>query len=208
MLLTVVTIVVAAFAVNLFTGCKQTPSGNKIELPGIEFYATGTRGFGNKAKALESAREIRSRGGAGFVDHDGEWFVIDEIGEGELKFSAEGIAINLADVGDKEAIGALIKSFAENVATLELLADKPAREVAAEALRLYNELKDVVAGLDAVQIQNVACSEVLVAANKQLLALFLLSTETKEDTGPSSLKHCICSIKFAYIELLTSLRSL
>jgi len=197
-------LVILLSVVVVFSGCTEERN-EKIELSGIEFYATGTRGFSNKAKALEAAREIRNRGGAGFVDFDGEWFVIEKIGEGDLRFSAESVEVSLARAEDKELVDALVKSFAENVATLQSLSGKSAREVAAEALRLYNEFRVVVSNFGT--IHNIVYSEIQVAANKQLLALFLLSTEKSGSSISSALEHCICSIKFAYMQLLTSLRS-
>jgi len=204
----VVTVTVTAFVINMvFDGHKQVRI--RTELPGIEFSATGVRGFSNKMKALESARTIRSNGGAGFVDFDGEWFVIEVIGEGDMRFSAEPIEVSLASTEHKELFDALIQSFAENITVLQSLSEKSAREVSVESLRLYNELYLVVHEFDALEGTNTALySCVTVAVNKQLLALFLLSTEKNGGNATSALEYCICAISFAYIELLTSLRSL
>jgi len=205
----VVCVVVTAFVMNMvFSGNKETKI--KAELPGIEFSATGARGFTSKAKALEYAREIRNSGGAGFVDFEGEWFVIKVIGEGNLEFSAEAVEVSLVNAEHKELFDTLVLSFAENTATLRTLSEKSAREVSVEALRLYNELCEVLYNFDkALDITSSAVySEILVAVNKQLLALFLLSVEKNGGNVSSALNYCVCVISFAYIELLTSLRSL
>ena len=191
----------------VWSGKKQADA--KTELPAIEFRATGARGFTNKTKALENAREIRINGGAGYVDYDDEWFVIEKLGEGDMHFSAESIEINLTSTEHKESFDALIASFAENVSTLQSLREKPANNAPAEALRLYNELGKTVSVFDRTQqaASSLVYSKVLVAANKQLLALFLLSTKKSGDNIVSAIEYCICSIKFTYIELVTTLRS-
>lgn len=186
---------------------EKAPSA-KVELPALEFQALGTRGLSNKSKALELAHEIRDKGGAGFVDYDGEWFVLQEIVPGgNLTFSVESVEVTLVKREHREAFSAIIQSFEKNVMVLQGIYAKPAREVGAEALRLYNELADAITIFDRIQgaTNSQTYSEVLVAANKQLLALYMLSIQKDTEDISSVLKHCMCSIYFARFELLTSL---
>lgn len=201
-----VCLTVIIFSISRFLRDERQAS-LKVELPGLEFHAVGTRGFNNKAKAMELAYEMRGTGGAGFVSFDGEWFVVQEIGVGNLEFSVDSVHVNLAELEHKEVFNKIMQSFERNKITLSGLLSKPAREVAAEALQLYNELSVVIDDFDKIQgnTNSAMYSEALFAANKHLLVLFLLSTEKDAGDIGSALKHCICSINFAYLELLTSL---
>lgn len=200
---------ISIFAVSLtaFLGGKK-PVTVKTELPGIEFQAIGARGFSTKAKALEQARDIREKGGAGYVDIDSEWFVLEEIGGGELSFSAKSIEVNLVSLEHKDVFNSIIISFTENTNELKRLLARPAKEVSALALEMYNELATKVLQFDEFQVNATSAMyrEVLVASHKQLLALFMLSAEKNADNISSATKYCICAISFAYIELLTSLQ--
>jgi hypothetical protein len=190
-------------AVNTAVG-KPRAAEVKTELPALGFSAVGKRGFPSKSKALEQAREIRERGGAGYVDFDGEWFVIEEIGVGDMEFCADGVEVKLVDDSHKAAFEAVVKSFEANCLALNALVLKPARDAAAETLNLYNELLAQIAEFDKLQTTppNEMYSKISIAANKQLLALFMV----KENENISSvIKHSICSVNFAYLELLKSL---
>ena len=202
-LVIIIGIAITTVICSIFFGVKKNVN-TQIELPALEFNAVGVRGLGTKSKALELAREIREQGGAGFVDFDEEWFVLEEIGRGDLRFSAEAITVNLAKKEHKKTLEIMIESYAKNTEILQSLLGKPPIEAAAEALNLYNDLKALVSELETTN--SVAYSEISVAVNKHLLALFLLSTEKNPSTN-SAIKHCICWINFAYIELLTSLHS-
>lgn len=195
--------------INFNFGKKNSVS-TKAELPALEFHAVGTRGLSNKSKAMELAHEIRINGGAGFVDFDGEWFVIEKIGtDGDLVFSAESIEVTLSKIEHKELFNVLVQSFNKNTKTLQEVSQKSSREITVDALRLYNELADDITTFDKIQgtAKSIMYAEVLVAANKHLLALFMLSAEKDSENISSALQHCICSINFAYLELLTSLRA-
>ena len=204
-----VVILGAAFAVvlvNIAVGKPRTAEV-KIELPGLEFSVLGTRGIPSKSKALELAREIRARGGAGFVDFaDGEWFVIEEIGVGELKFSAEAAQVNLVHEAHRQAFESVVKSFATNCLALNALLLKNPREAAAQALEMYNELLAQIIAFDKLQGSppHEMYSKVSLAANKQLLALFIVRGS---ENMTSAIKHSICAVNFAYLELLNSLRA-
>ena len=204
--------VIAVFAVGLALG-KQAPrsASVKIEIPALEFSAVGTRGLATKSKALELARGIRERGGAGYVDFDfveGEWFVLEEIGVGELSFFAEAAEVELADRAHAEIFGEIIRGFERNSLALGAVLVKPAREAAAQAQIMYGELLAAIAEFDKIcsDAQNETYSAVAVAANKQLLALFLLSAEKDSEQISSAVKHCICSVKFAYLEMLAAVK--
>lgn len=206
-------IAVCFIAVILFVNFnfgKNNSASTKIEASALEFKAIGTRGFSNKSKAMEMAHEIRSNGGAGFVDFDDEWFVIEKIGaDGNFLFSAESVEVKLPKIEHKESFTALLQSFKKNTKELQGFSQKASREVAVDALQLYNELAGAISNFDKIQeaVNSVMYTEVLVAANKHLLALFLLSAEKGTENISSALQHCICSINFAYLDLLTSLRS-
>ena len=205
-----ISIAITIFTVNVLAGSGGggKSASARIQLSGLEFNATGTRGLSNKNKAMELAIEMRNNGGAGFVDFDGEWFVIQEIGAGDLKFSANAVEVSLTDIAHKETFQSIIQSFAENSETLSAITEKPGREVAAQANSLYRQLSAKVTELDSFTPSNAMYSEVLIAANTQLLALFLLTTEKSENPVPAAVKHSICWINFTYLNLLTTLQSL
>jgi len=194
-------VAIVVVCINMVAG-KAQPQDVGIQLPALEFSAIGTRGLPSKSKALELAREIRERGGAGYVDFDGEWFVLEEIGVGDLKFHAAEIEIDVRPE-HRETFDAIVKSFAQNTLALNSLLPKSAREAAAEALALYNELLAQITELDKLQgtSPNEMYLKVSIAANKQLLALFMIRGS---ENISSKIKHSICAVNFAYLELLNS----
>ncbi len=81
------------------------------------------------------------------------------------------------------------------------------KEAADFAAVAYKELFDIVRDFDAIQdnAQNKTYAHVLLHANRQLLALYLMSADVANTNYISVIKNTACIIAFAYKELAEEL---
>ena len=123
--------------------------------------------------------------------------------------SAAEQMVTLKSAKHNNSFNAIASSFSDN---FELLNDclkklKSASltqaEIAGTALQKYNELQQWVREFDKIQenTHSEFYAKLLLAANKHLLALYLLSIAGVGDNFESVLNNCICSIMFARVEL-------
>ena len=117
--------------------------------------------------------------------------------------------VTLGNAKHNKSFNQISQSFRDN---FELFSDSykkytsgaiTAKEIAADALLKYNEFQQAVIEFDHIQgnTQSEFYAKLLLASNKQLLALYLLSMEGGSANFGSALASCICSIIFAYQEI-------
>ena len=122
----------------------------------------------------------------------------------------DGRRVTLHNTRDTVVFDALVGSFYTNFLFLcdGLVKYKngevSAVEVCAETLQRYNELTATVREFDKIQenASSMFYARVLVHANRELLALYLLSGEGASANFPSALSNAICAVVFAYLDLV------
>lgn len=206
------------FVVNLFLGLVTFGKKEKaFELPGATFWAQASEEFPSKATALNRSREVQSNGGAGYVLQQ-PWVVVNEVYavevEGAKKFSLEPHEVYIPQKEHFECLGRVCNSFSASFE--KLLGDLAsfvagnlrAREVCDRAVIRYNELNALRIELDAIQSnsQSVFYAELMLALNRQLLSIYVLSTEANNPNFIHEIKFAACGVIFAYYDFLNTIQ--
>ena len=227
----VVTLFVANLAFGFVKfGDAGNKSGSHVNLPAITVWAVCVGDFDSKDGALRKAKTVRNMGGAGFVlEKENKWKVIEgvykthEIAEEvlqnldtsiqenahirEMKIESKNVAIK--NSAHTTIFTNVINSFTQNFTILNdnLFKHKNGElgtnEVAQLALQKYNQLLEHVVALDGIvqTAYNHFYAELMLGAQRQLMTLYLLSTEKNSDNMQSHIKSTASNIIFAYLSL-------
>lgn len=197
-------------------------SSGSVTLRSVDAWAVQSESFATKSDALEYALEVKRNGGAGLVMESGAAWVVFEntyltkadAEREKAQFQVRGFSvaerkIKLDNKAHRKVFATVADSFIDNFELFNDYLNKfrtgavAAAEVSNAALQNYNSLQIAVKQLDEIQegVSDTFFAKVLFAANKQLLALYLLSGSALNTSFESDIAACICNIIFAYSEL-------
>ena len=221
------------FSTNLvlgFVSLSGSNSNNKpgdvIVFEGFSIWATSAGEFGDKNDSLRFAREVREQGGAGFVvslEGNSIWNVLysvhlaedcaKEVDTEVIKIEIPKLSMPVRTEDDGKYIMSVIAFAMENFKDLHNKSHKlrdgeiNSHEIIGWALEKYNEFQNLVNLLSKKHNEEancVECSRTLHFVNQNLIALYLLSLQRDNENVDSHVKHSLCLIAFAYIELVNS----
>lgn|GEM_PF-6104758 len=233
----VVLLISALLISNLFLGFisfGKKSEDNTASLPPLSAWVVQVGNFETKSAAQTESYNIKADGGAGFtLSSETSWLVLenayttaesaqsrlDVFGEGSQikEFTTNDLEITLADKSHKTVLTQIINSFNSNFTAMNDLLTKlrgdmvtPA-EITGAALEKYNDLGAALREFNSLVTSKQGTnlySNISLAANKQLLSLYLLSSLSPSDNiakAAATLTNTICSIYFAYYDLANSL---
>jgi hypothetical protein len=231
-------IVVMSYGIiSSFDTEKEDPSLS-VKISGVTYWTIQMDTFQSKSAAANLSETLKADGSAGYLNasEDGAWGVLDNLYA--TREDAEdvwqsldasvvpnariheitGMFVEARLVSDEHrgALMAVVESFDESFKALTAQLTSYAGstigqiEITNWALLQYNVLSRLINDFDRIQeiVQSVDYAKVLIHANKQLLALYMLSNEMRSKTFESDIKNAICSVGFSHVEMLQSLNDL